>query len=74
MHERSDLHFYWQMRNPISGWCLDTLGHNSRGATLGAIRCHGMGGNQVRRKLAEAKAKCYDRPRSATLYYIVGRV
>ena len=28
--------------------CLDTLGHNSPGGTIGLFRCHDTGGNQVR--------------------------
>lgn len=39
---------YFQMRNPSSGYCLDSLGakpeHNAR---VGIYVCHGQGGNQV---------------------------
>lgn len=36
---------FGEVRNPSSGFCLDTLAR-SIGDELGASRCHGMGGNQ----------------------------
>lgn len=38
---------YFQVRNPTSGMCFDTLGKRD-GAPLGLYMCHGQGGNQVR--------------------------
>ena len=33
------------------GDCVDTLGHNSVGGTVGLFKCHDAGGNQVTRDL-----------------------
>ncbi len=37
---------YFQLRNPSSDNCLDTLG-NREGKTVGVYRCHGQGNHQV---------------------------
>lgn len=37
-----------QVRNPASGYCLDSLGAKpEHSARMGVYICHGQGGNQV---------------------------
>lgn len=41
-------HMCSQVRNPASGYCLDSLGAKpEHSARMGVYICHGQGGNQV---------------------------
>jgi polypeptide N-acetylgalactosaminyltransferase len=44
-----DYHHLGEIRNEDSQYCLDTMGRKS-GEVLGMGYCHGLGGNQVRKR------------------------